>query len=65
MVRDRGGNFYGTTAGGGAWGPGTVFKLSPAGTETVLYSFTGGADGGPQSPASCWTLAEISTAQPL
>jgi uncharacterized repeat protein (TIGR03803 family) len=23
-----------------------VFKVSPAGTETVLYSFTGGADGG-------------------
>ena len=22
-----------------------VFKLSPSGTETVLYSFTGGSDG--------------------
>jgi uncharacterized repeat protein (TIGR03803 family) len=25
---------------------GTVFKLSAAGTETVVYSFTGGTDGG-------------------
>ena len=24
-----------------------MFKLSPTGTETVLYTFTGGADGGP------------------
>jgi uncharacterized repeat protein (TIGR03803 family) len=45
LIRDPAGNFYGTTEGGGASGAGTVFKLSPAGKETVLYSFTGGADG--------------------
>ncbi|MFY9903648.1 MAG: choice-of-anchor tandem repeat GloVer-containing protein [Terriglobales bacterium] len=42
------GAFYGTTYGGGL-GYGTVFELSPNGSggwnETVLYSFTGGADG--------------------
>jgi hypothetical protein len=27
-------------------GCGTVFKVTPSGTETVLYSFTGGSDGG-------------------
>lgn len=28
---------------------GTVFKLDPAGNESVLYTFSGGADGdGPQ-----------------
>jgi len=27
-------------------GCGVVFKLDPAGQQTVLYSFTGGADGG-------------------
>jgi len=32
-------NFYGTTSGGGAHGHGTVFKITPAGAETVLYSF--------------------------
>jgi uncharacterized repeat protein (TIGR03803 family) len=40
------GNFYGTTLQGGPANVGTVFKITPAGTETVLYKFTGGADGG-------------------
>jgi uncharacterized repeat protein (TIGR03803 family) len=39
------GNLYGTTFAGGTTNAGTVFKVSPKGTETVLYSFTGGADG--------------------
>lgn len=46
LIADRAGNLYGTTAEGGAYGYGTVFKISPAGEETVLYSFTGGADEG-------------------
>jgi uncharacterized repeat protein (TIGR03803 family) len=37
------GNFYGTTALGGASSEGTVFKITPAGVETVIYYFTGGA----------------------
>jgi uncharacterized repeat protein (TIGR03803 family) len=50
LLRDAAGNLYSTTAGGGGStvcfeGCGTVFKVSPSGTETVLYSFTGGADG--------------------
>jgi len=45
LIRDAEGNLYGTTSGGGAFRWGTVFKLDAAGTETVLYSFTGGADG--------------------
>jgi uncharacterized repeat protein (TIGR03803 family) len=39
------GNFYGTTYGGGTAGFGTVFKITPAGTLTTLYSFTDGTDG--------------------
>jgi len=35
----KNGNFYGTTIFGGSSGGGTVFKLDPSGTETVLYSF--------------------------
>jgi uncharacterized repeat protein (TIGR03803 family) len=35
------GNFYGTAVFGGTYGAGAVFKITPAGTETVLYSFTG------------------------
>jgi uncharacterized repeat protein (TIGR03803 family) len=46
VVRDSAGNLYGT-----AWGPsnsglGVVYKVDPNGQETVLYSFTGGIDGG-------------------
>lgn len=39
------GDFYSTTNYGGADGNGTIFKLASDGTESVLYSFTGGADG--------------------
>jgi hypothetical protein len=61
LVRDASGNLYGTTVAGGAEGSnceavifgggvpnrtcGVVFKLSPTGAETVLHTFTGGADG--------------------
>jgi uncharacterized repeat protein (TIGR03803 family) len=52
LVLDKAGNIYGTTSDGGfvngglcRGGCGTVFKLDPSGNETVLYSFTGGADG--------------------
>jgi len=39
-------NIYGTTQDGGSYGNGTVFKLTQAGTESVLYSFKGGAVDG-------------------
>jgi uncharacterized repeat protein (TIGR03803 family) len=46
VVRGPQGALYGTTAGGGASGYGTVFKLVPNGKEIVLYGFTGtGGDG--------------------
>lgn len=49
LVFDAAGNLYGTTNEGGADNAGTVFELSPTSaggwTESVLYSFTGGADG--------------------
>jgi len=49
LVLDADGNLYGTTLGGGAYGQGLVFRLAPnpngTWTESVLYSFTGGADG--------------------
>ena len=46
LVRDASGNLYGTTYTGATSGYGTVFKVDPKGKETVLYSFTGGNDGG-------------------
>jgi uncharacterized repeat protein (TIGR03803 family) len=50
MIADTKDNLYSTTRQGGGtgcggYGCGTVFKLMPDGTETVLYSFTGGSDG--------------------
>ncbi len=50
LIRDASGNLYGTTRNGGGagciYGCGTIFKLAPDGTESVLYAFTGGSDGG-------------------
>jgi len=45
VIEDSAGNLYGTTSVGGKWGAGVVYKVDPAGRETVLYSFTGGDDG--------------------
>lgn len=45
LVQAADGNFYGTTLTGGTNGVGSVFQITPAGTVTTLYSFTGGADG--------------------
>src|ERR1700689_1710132 len=54
LIRDGAGNIYSTTNGGGndsdcsagdPPGCGVVFTLDGAGTETVLYTFTGGTDG--------------------
>ncbi|MGA8532612.1 MAG: choice-of-anchor tandem repeat GloVer-containing protein [Candidatus Tumulicola sp.] len=48
-LTDVGGTFYGTTQNGGSGcgkkGCGTVFAITPSGTETVLYRFAGGKDG--------------------
>jgi len=45
LVQGSDSNFYGTTAWGGANGYGTVFRISPSGSLTNLWSFTGGTDG--------------------
>jgi len=52
LIFDKGGNLYGTTFDGGAYGLGSIFQLTPgsdgAWTEKVLYSFcsaTNCADG--------------------
>jgi uncharacterized repeat protein (TIGR03803 family) len=48
LLRDAAGNLYGTTDADGAYGKGSVFKLTPGSggwTFTTLYDFTGGSDG--------------------
>jgi len=39
LVQGLDGNLYGTTQSGGAHGKGTVYKLTPGGTLTTIYSF--------------------------
>jgi len=64
LVSDANGNLYGATYWGGSGGDlcgngnnvgcGTIFELTPNNgvwTETVLYSFSGGADGGDPNSA--------------
>jgi len=46
LILDSNNNLYGTTQFGGSSNRGVIFKLSPTGAETILYSFTGSTDGG-------------------
>lgn len=50
LIMDAAGDLYGTTQAGGADSNGIVFELKPNGgggyTESILYNFTGGSDGG-------------------
>lgn len=39
------GNLYGTTPAGGANGYGTIFRIAPGGTYTVVHSFVGTTEG--------------------
>ncbi|MEI9933185.1 MAG: choice-of-anchor tandem repeat GloVer-containing protein [Rhizomicrobium sp.] len=49
LVRDGAGNLYGVTQYGGTADDGTVFKVAPDGTETVLHSFNGNDGAAPGS----------------
>ena len=45
LIKDAADNLYGTTLVGGVNNGGTVFRVAPDGTETVLHAFAGGNDG--------------------
>jgi len=51
LIQSADGNFYGTTEyGGSTQANGTLFKLTPTGLLTTIYTFVGSADGaGPTS----------------
>ncbi len=48
VIQGCDGNFYGTTSQGGNPGQGTVFRMDPSGTVTILHSFTGPDGANPQ-----------------
>jgi uncharacterized repeat protein (TIGR03803 family) len=45
LIQGSDGNFYGTAFNGGKYSGGDVFRFSPDGQFTNIYSFTGGSDG--------------------
>jgi uncharacterized repeat protein (TIGR03803 family) len=69
LVRDRAGNLYGTTLLGGSYPNcnrdtcGVVFKLDSTGKETVLHSFSDGADGALPYAGLVMALQAISMAR--
>jgi uncharacterized repeat protein (TIGR03803 family) len=46
LIFDSAGNLYGTTNSGGSAGGGTAFEIPAAGSESVLFNFAGGLEGG-------------------
>jgi len=50
FISDTKGNLYAATAAGGTYSAGTVFMLSPAGKETILYEFKGQSNGDGAGP---------------
>src|SRR5260370_13182524 len=46
VIMDAADNLYGTTGGGGAFGPGGVFQMDPLGNATVPFNFNGGHTSG-------------------
>ena len=69
LVPDHEGNLYGMTGNGGdlnacgGFGCGVVFKLDRRGKESVLYNFTGSADGSTTLPVWSETWRATSTAR--
>jgi uncharacterized repeat protein (TIGR03803 family) len=45
VALDAMGNLYGATPIGGTYGDGTLYEITAAGAYSILYNFTGGADG--------------------
>ncbi len=57
LIQGTDGAFYGTTQGGGAYGAGSIFKITSGGTLTTLYSFC--AQGGFFCPDGVWPLSGV------
>ena len=60
LIQGSDGNFYGTTRMGGAHGAGAIFKITPSGAESVLYSFSGGVNSSTDGNQPGGALIELS-----
>jgi uncharacterized repeat protein (TIGR03803 family) len=56
LIEGKDGNLYGTASGGGTQSFGTVFRITPSGAGTVLYSF-GAVPSDGQNPSGALLLA--------
>lgn len=59
LVEDGAGNLYGTTSVGGAFNAGIVFKLTPQGAETIIYTFRDIGDGGKPFAGLVWDKSGV------
>lgn len=59
LVQGTDGNLYGTTDSGGANNGGVLYRISPAGQESVIFSFGSGVNTSPAAPNG--TLIRTST----
>jgi len=57
LIQGSDGNFYGLTYGGGTFDQGTLFKLTPGGVETVLFSFPS-SDSDPFNESGPYSLVQ-------
>lgn len=66
LILDNQGNLYGTTSVGGAYGHGTIFRLTSDGTLKVLHSFCSGGGNCPDGayPNSALTYPGAITGAP-
>jgi uncharacterized repeat protein (TIGR03803 family) len=59
VALDTKGNVYGTAPGGGAYGLGVLYEITAAGQYSILYNFTGGADGGTPRSALVYKAGKL------
>jgi uncharacterized repeat protein (TIGR03803 family) len=65
LTKAADGVFFGTAPYGGLYGFGAVFSITPAGVESLVYSFTGGADGSRPDSTPLLTAGIIYGTTPL
>ena len=54
IIEASDGNFYGSTLNGGAGGLGTIFKITPAGTFSVIFTFMPAYQNGIETSLPVW-----------